>query len=153
MIIDTRAQFASAVAVNAVAGTALIGSQYDLGVAANMDSNELSLVIIVSTAIITGGSAGTISFSLASDTTAAISTSAANVHFTSMPFVTGASGLPAGTVLAAVRVPHGSGVLPAYKRFLGILCTIGTTTVTAGAITAFLTLDGARWTPVAQAVN
>lgn len=153
MIIDTRAQFASAVAVNAVAGTALIGSQYDLGVAANLDTNELTLVIIVSTAIITGGSAGTVSFSLASDTTAAISTSAANIHFKTMDFVTGAATLPIGSVLACVRVPHGSGVLPAYKRFLGILCTTGTTTTTAGAISAFLTLDGARWAAVAQAVN
>jgi hypothetical protein len=32
-----------------------------------------------------------------------------------------------------------------YERYLGILAVIGTTTVTAGAINAFLTADPHEW--------
>ena len=41
----------------------------------------------------------------------------------------------------------------AYERYLGILATIGTTTVTAGAINAFLTRDPTGWKSYPDAVN
>ena len=60
-ILDKRAEFADAVSVAAAAGTALIGSQIDLGVARDIGNGEpLYLVLTCDTSIITGGAAGTI---------------------------------------------------------------------------------------------
>ena len=51
-----------------------------------------------------------------------------------------------GTILMAA-LPLGT-----YERYLGILATIGTTTVTAGKINAFLTKDVARWMATADGI-
>ena len=155
MIMDTRAQFADAVSIAAAAGTALIGSQYDLGqTTPYTDVDDLYLVIMVSTAIITGGSAGKVRFQLASDSTAAIAVDgSATVHYQTGDFVTGATPIAVGSVLAVIELPKGNGVLPAYERYLGILCVTTTTTTTTGAIRAFLTPDGGRWAALPQAVN
>jgi hypothetical protein len=32
-----------------------------------------------------------------------------------------------------------------YERYLGVLCTVATTEVTAGTINAFLTKDPSKW--------
>ena len=39
-----------------------------------------------------------------------------------------------------------------YERYLGVLCTTGTTTTTAGKINAFLTKDVARWIATADGI-
>jgi hypothetical protein len=154
MISDLRATFATAASVAAAAGTALLTNQMDMGVGAGVDVDDLYLVIQVTTGIITGGSAGKIRFALASGDTAAIPVDGtAAVHYQTGDFTTGSTAIAAGSVLAVIEIPRGSGVLPAYKRFLGVLSIITTTTVTAGAVSAFLTPDGARWAAIAQAVN
>lgn len=143
MIVDSRNEFCDATALNTgAAGTYLIGSQIDTGLANNIGAiDELYLVIQVQTGI-TAGSAGTVSFSLASDDSASIATNGtATVHFTTQAFVTGATAIAAGTVLACVEVPAGF----TYERYLGILQTTGTTAISAGKIDAFLTTDPARW--------
>ena len=148
MILDERNEFADAVSVAAAAGTALIGDVIDLGSVSRDIGNgqPLYLVIQTDTEIITGGSAGTIQFSLASDAQAAIATDgSATAHFVSASLVTDDSAansdqLNAGGVIAAVALPMGT-----YERYLGILCVIGTTTVTAGKINAFLTSDVSKW--------
>lgn len=155
MILDERLEFADAVSVAAAAGTALIGDVIDLQTARDIGSGEpLYLVITVDTSIITGGNAGTIQFILASDAQAAIATDgSASVHFTSKAFVTdddALNDLDAGAVAVAVAIPM-EGV--AYERYLGILAVIATTTVTAGKINAFLTLDVAKWKAYADAAN
>lgn len=150
MILDETLEFADAESVAAAAGTALIGDVIDLSAIQRDIGNgeQLWLVITTATEIITGGVAGTISFALASDAAAAIATDgSATVHFQTKDFVTGDAlandaELNAGGVIAAVALPM-EGVQ--YERYLGILCTIGTTTVTAGAINAFLTHDVAKW--------
>jgi len=141
MIIDSRNEFCDATSVAAAAGTALVGNVIDLG-AEVYDigvSGPLYLVMTCDTAVITGGSAGTISFSLASDAQAAIATDgSATVHFSTGSFVTddaALNDLDAGAVIAMVQLPMGT----QYERYLGILATVGTTTVTEGAINAFLT--------------
>jgi hypothetical protein len=146
MILDERNEFADAVSVAAAAGTALIGDVIDLGSVSRDIGNgqPLYLVIQTDTEIITGGSAGTIKFQLASDSTDNLATSA-TVHFDTGTLVTDDSAanddrLNAGGVIAAVALPMGT-----YERYLGILCTIGTTTVTAGKINAFLTSDVSKW--------
>lgn len=142
MILDKRTEFADAVALNTgAAGTYLIGSQVDLGVARNVGNGEpLYLVITVDTAI-TAGASGTVAFSLASDDSAAVSTSTSTIHFTTPAFAVGA-GIAAGTVLAAIALPADGN---AYEQFLGILQITGVAAVTAGKINAFLTHDVAKW--------
>lgn len=155
MILDERNEFADAVSVAGSAGTALIGDVIDLGATSSDIGNgqPLYLVIQTDTEIITGGSAGTIQFALASDAAAAIATDgSASVHYTSASLVTddaaaNSAALNAGGVIAAVALPNGT-----YERYLGILATIGTTTVTAGKINAFLTTDVAKWVATADAI-
>lgn len=144
MIMDDRLEFADAASVAAAAGTALIGDVIDLSsVQRDIGAGQpLWLVISCATSIITGGTAGTIQFILASDAQAAIATDgSATAHLTTRAFVTdddALNDLDAGEVIFAAPLPIEG---PQYERYLGILCTVGTTTVTAGAINAFLTLD------------
>ena len=147
MILDNLLEFADATSVAASAGTALIGDVINLQEARDIGNGEpIYLVIQCDTSIITGGSAGTIKFQLASDAQAAIATDgSATVHFDTGTFVTDgddANALDAGATIAAVALPMEGN---AYEQYLGILCTIGTTTVTAGAINAFLTKDVSKW--------
>ena len=155
MILDERNEFADATSVAAAASTALIGDVIDLGATTNYigEGEPLYLVIQTDTEIITGGNAGTILFSLASDAQAAIATNGtATVHFTTNSIVTDgtdANGAQckAGATIAAVALPQG-----AYERYLGILCTVGTTEVTAGKINAFLTHDVAKYRAFADGI-
>lgn len=149
MIMDERLEFADATSVAAAAGTALIGDVIPLG-SIHRDigaGQDLFLVISVDTEIITGGAAGTIKFQLASDAQAAIATDgSASVHWDSGTFVTDDSAandtqMNAGQYIAVVALPMEGRV---YEAFLGILAIIATTTVTAGKINAFLTLDPPR---------
>ena len=145
MILDERLEFADAVSVAAVAGTALIGDVIDTSVVRDIGHGQpIYLVIRTSTEIITGGAAGTLTFQLASDAAAAIATDgSASVHFATTAFVTDGTDandaeLKVGGTIAQVVVPL-EGV--PYERYLGILAVTATTTTTAGAINAFLTLD------------
>lgn len=153
MIIDTDTQFCVATSVANAAGTFLLGSQIDAAVAGTLDVNNLNLKIVVTTAIITGGSAGTLQFKLSSDTTAAVSTSTALDVLLTEVFVTGATAIPAGTVLFDGGLPADLGTYTPSRRYLGILEVVGTTTITAGAVTIWLGLDKGRWAPTTIAVN
>ena len=146
MILDESLEFADATSVAAAAGTALIGDVVDLSlVGADIGVGEdMWLVIRTTTEVITGGAAGTIQFFLASDAQAAITTGFTQ-HLASEILVTDDAGansaaLNAGGTILMAKVPPGT-----YERYLGIMCTIATTTVTAGAIDAFLTHDIAKW--------
>lgn len=149
MIMDERLEFADAASVAAAAGTALIGDVIDLSsIARDVGSGQpLYFIITVDTEIITGGTAGTIKFQLVSDAQAAIATDgSATVHLDTGNFVTddaaaNSAQLNSGAVLFYGTLP-GEGAV--YERYLGVLATIGTTTVTAGKINAFLALDPPR---------
>ncbi len=149
MIIDKRNEFCDNVLLNTgAAGTYLLGDQIDLVSPGTVVSpgpmgavDELYLVILATVGI-TAGSAGTVSFSLASDDSATIATNGtATVHFTTRAFPTSTTPIAAGTVLACVKLPVGFN----YERFLGILQTTGTAAITAGRIDAFLTPGPALW--------
>lgn len=158
MILDESLEFADATSVAAAAGTALIGDVIDLSAAQrDIGSGEsLWLVITTDTEIITGGTAGTIKFQLASDAQAAIATDgSASIHYDTGTFVTddaaaNDSQLNAGGVICCVQLPMEG---RAYERYLGILAVIATTTVTAGAINAFLTRDPRKWKALAEGDN
>jgi Bbp16-like protein len=158
MILDERNEFADATSVAAAAGTALIGDVIDLG-AAHRDIGQgqpVYLVITTDTEIITGGSAGTLKFQLASDAQAAIATDGtATVHIDTGTFVTddAAANAPqfnAGGVICCIPLPIEG---PVYERYLGILAVTATTTTTAGKINAFLTLDPTGWDAYAEGAN
>jgi len=158
MIMDERNEFADATSVAAAAGTALIGDVIDLGTVARDIGNgqPMYLVITTDTEIITGGSAGTLQFILASDAQAAIATDGtATVHWASQAFVTddaavNAVQFNAGGVIACIALPLQG---PVYERFLGILAVTATTTTTAGKINAFLTPDPIGWKAYAEGAN
>lgn len=143
MILDKLNEFADATALNTgAAGGYLIGNQIDLGLNDRDVGNgePLYLVIQVDTAI-TAGASGTVAFSLASDATAVINPAASTKHLTTPVFTVGA-GIAAGTVLYAGAIPSDGN---AYKQFLGIVQTTGVAAVTAGAVSAFLVRDVAKW--------
>lgn len=158
MILDERNEFADAASVAAAAGTALIGDVIDLGNPTHDIGNgePLYLVITVDTEIITGGIAGTIKFQLVSDAQAAIAVDgSATVHFDSGTFVTDDAAandaqLDAGGMPVSVAIPMEGKV---FERYLGILAVIATTTVTAGAISAYLTQTPAKWAALPDATN
>lgn len=155
MILDERTEFCDATALNTgVAGTYLIGDQIDLsptgaGVVGRDVGNgdPVYLVITVDTTATSGGAA-TLQISLASDDTAAISTTTSTIHFTSRVFAL--ASVAAGAVLVCVPLPLEG---PAYERYLGILQITGTAAFTAGKLNAFLTHDPAKWYALPDAVN
>lgn len=156
MITDKLTTFAMGESVANAAGIDLIGDVIDLEDLRDIGTGvSLYLVIQCHTAIITGGTAGTISFAIASDAQAAIATDgSATVHAATGTFVTddaALNDLNIGTVILKVALPM-EGV-ETYERYLGILATVGTTTVTAGAIDAFLTTDVSRWKAYADGTN
>lgn len=148
MIVDKLNEFCDATSVAASAGTALVGNVIDLGATSRDIGNgePIYAVINVDTEIITGGNAGTIQFSIASDAQAAIAVDgSATIHATSPLIVTDdteANGplCKAGAYPLVVALPRGT-----YERYLGVLCTVGTTATTAGKINAFLTKDPAMF--------
>jgi hypothetical protein len=150
MITDRLSTFLKETALNTGgAGTYLIGSQYDM-----MDQRDLGnlatplwWVINVTLAVDSAGDGVTVSFKLASDDTAAISTTTSTVHLQS-PVFTQAQ-LAAGFTWAAPLPLEGN----LYERFLGVLQVTAVEAVTAGKITSLLTIHPGRWKPYADAVN
>ena len=147
-ILDERLEFADDVDVSASAGTALIGDVIDLGAAGEDLGNGQPLYLVIRTGgteIITGGSAGTLQFTLASDAAAAIATDGtATEHVLTEAFVTDDAAandteMNVGELIYSAPIPVGTG--GNYERYLGILATTVTTTTTAGTINAYLTLD------------
>lgn len=147
MIRDKLTTFADSESVAAAAGTALIGDVIDLQAARDIGNGQpMYLVMLATTGIITGGTAGTIKFQLASDAQAAIAVDgSATVHLDTGTFVTDgddANRFDAGDLIGVYPLPLEGNV---YERYLGVLAVIATTTVTAGAIDAFLTVDPYGW--------
>lgn len=144
MIRDARATFATAVSVAAGAGTAVIGNYIDRTTTSNVDQARLYLIVFCTTAIITGGSAGTVQVDLI--TSAATAGTSPNIHIASPAWVTGSASvapLTLGSLMLMAELPRGSGIvgLGAYLRYMMIQVVTATTTTTAGAISAFLSLE------------
>lgn len=141
MILDERNEFADAVSVAAAAGTALIGDVIDLGTDGVNSVDDLYAVINVDTEIATAAAAGTVQFFLVSDALVTLgggAVASCTLHSMTGAIATGATTvqplLAAGKTLMQVALPRGQ-----YERYLGVLCTTGTTTTTTGKINAFLT--------------
>ncbi len=159
MILDERLEFADAESVvGSAAAVAVLGDVIDLG-AASRDiglGEEMWFVMTTDTEVITGGSAGSITFTLVSDSLATLgSATVANctTHYSTGALVTDDAAandakLNAGGVICAIQLPAGT-----YERYLGVLFTITTTDTTAGKVNAFLTKDYAKWSAYADATN
>lgn len=155
MLLDELNEFCDATSCAATAGTALLGDVIDLGGTTNYlgDGEPIYLCIQTSTEIITAGSAGTIVFKLVSDAAAAIATDgSASVHITSPSYTTDDAAANSAELNAGGVIYFGALPAAAYERYLGILCTVGTTAVTAGAINAFLTKDPHGWRAYPDAI-
>lgn len=142
MYIDKQAEFSDA---QAVTSTAISTNVIDLyaGTGANAVNNTLRdigtgqgvyLVVLTQTAATDVSSDATLTVSLESDSVVGLDSSA-TLHFSTGAMAFSAFS-PAGSVLAAVRLPAG-----AYERYLGVRYTVANGPLTAGAFDAFLTTD------------
>lgn len=137
MILDALCEFSDAQAVTA---TAISTNVMDLGpvtdnVLRDIGSGEdVYLVITTNTAITDASSDATLTATLESDSTVNLATSP-TVHFSTgaLAFATYA---PAGSIVAAVKLPRGN-----YEQYLGVRYTVAAGPFTAGALDAFLTYD------------
>ena len=140
MIADERTTFADATALStADTGRALIGNVVDLGAARDIGApNNIWLVLVVSTAVTSGGAA-TITFELVSDAQAAIAVDgSATLHLASAAIPK--ASLTAGKTVFKIPLPPETDVLT-YERYLGVIANVGTAALTAGAVSAFLTMQ------------
>lgn len=143
MYVDKQAEFSDAQAVTA---TAISTNVMDLisnssGKNALRDigtGQDVYLVVQTITAATDTGSDATLTVTLESDSTVDLATSA-TTHFSTgaMAFATFS---PAGSVLAAVKLPQGN-----YERYLGVRYTVASGPLTAGTFDAFLTTDVQAW--------
>jgi hypothetical protein len=150
MLVDSRNEFASAVALSTVGtGLAAIGDVIDTEVARNIGQGQpLFLVIFVTTAVTSAGAA-TVVFQLVSDTAnppAADATETLHVE---------SAAIPVATLVAGFRV-----ILPVppqagtpYERYLGVQQNVGVAALTAGAVDAFLTTEPYDHTAYPDAQN
>lgn len=145
MLLDLQTMFSGAVASDgtktgqALTVTAISTNVLDLRNAATPAlaneglGRDLWFVIQVQTAAAGGDAAKTVTFSLESDSTADLATSA-TVHWTSAA-ITGAT-LVAGFVVVQMKLPAKKN----YERYLGVRYTVSAT-FTAFALLAYFTLD------------
>lgn len=151
MILDEKLEFADATSVGTPNNSTVnVGDVVDLGgVVRDIGAGEpLYLVIQVTTAIDSAGAA-TVSFILASDSTATLSVDGTQTeHYVSDKIAKAT--LVAGYTLV-VPVPAES---PAFERYLGVQVRENAgQALNAGAINAFLTHDPRQYRAYADAVN
>lgn len=136
MYIDTQNLFSDAQAVTATAiSTNVIDltlgesglTTIDIG-----NGEPIYLLIICTTTTASGGST-TIDFTLESDSTANLATSA-TTHIS-------VAGVAKATLVAGYRVVAQALPLGNYERYLGVRYTVNTANLTAGAFTAALVKD------------
>lgn len=145
MKLSKRDEFCDTTTFTATVANGLIGNVMDLGatpVTRDLGANEpIWLVIQVDTTF--AGSSSTCIFTLLSDSTANLATSA-TVHWTSPT-------IPVATLVAgyqmAIPLPAGD-----YERYLGLFGETKVAVLSAGAVSAFLTTDRPSWVALPAAI-
>jgi hypothetical protein len=131
MILDKRSEFSDSQAVTASA----ISSVVDLGATPTLrdiaGGRPLHLIIQVDVAAVAAGGASNVTFSLESDSTADLATSA-TVHAQS-------AAIPKATLVAGYQIRLPLPVGANYERYLGVRYTVDTNDLTAGNFSAFIT--------------
>lgn len=138
MIYDTYNTFAKQVALNTGApATFNVGNTIDLGVAGRDIGNgrPVYLFLLVTTTVT--GTSSTVQFQVASDSVDPLLVNATqSIHLQTLA-------IPEATLVAGYNrmwaLPL-EGSVP-YERYLGLQQVTGVAALTAGAVTAFLTLD------------
>lgn len=148
MYVDKQAEFSDSQAVTATAISAnvmdLISNSSGKNALRDIGTGQdVYLVVQTAVAATDSGSDATLAVTLESDSTENLATSA-TVHFSTGTLAFAAFS-PAGTVLAAVKLPAGN-----YERYLGVRYTVGAGPLTAGAFDAFLTTDVNAWRAYAR---
>ena len=147
MYLDAKTELSDA---QAVTSTAISSNVIDLGATNTLKDigtgKDVYLVVSTQTAATDSGSDATLTVTLESDSTANLATSA-TVHYSTgaMAF---AAFSPAGSVLAAVKLPAGN-----YERYVGVRYTVASGPLTAGKFDAFLTTDVQAWRAYADNVT
>lgn len=139
MILSARDEFCNSTTFTATVANAIIGNVMDLGATPttrDLGVNEpMWLVLQVDTAFTSNGSA-TCTFTLLSDSTADLATSA-TTHITTPAYPV--ASLTAGAQFA-FRLPSGD-----YERYLGLFGETKVQTLNTGKVSAFLTHDLNAW--------
>jgi hypothetical protein len=143
MILDKETEFSDSQAVTASAISSVIDTGADVTPKNLGGSGPCFLVIQCDVAAAAAGAA-TVTFSLESDSTADLATSA-TVHASTAAI--GKASLLAGTTIAVLPLPYDD-----YEEFLGVRYTVATGPLTAGKFSAFLTRTPQFWKPM-QANN
>lgn len=147
-VMDTRTMFCENQAVNAAAGTALIGSQIDLVNARDIGNGTPLWWNIVVDAAFTSGGAATVNVQLVSDAQVAIAVDgSATKHLETG--VLGFAQFPANKQWGIALPIEGN----VYERFLGVIITTAVATTTAGSITSFLSLAPYKWKAFTEAAS
>lgn len=138
MRVDAFAEFSDAQAITVDAISTNVMARDGLGLTPNTTQQlgmvPCYLVLTVGTSFTDGD---TITFSLESDSTADLATSA-TTHWSSGSMST--TPLNAGTVIAVVPLPWGQ-----YEDFIGVRYNVGTGPLAAGTVNAFLTNQPQTW--------
>lgn len=144
MILDNLTEFADAQTVTATA----ISDVIDLGAAPALqdigNGQPLYLVLTCDETAGSGGGSATVNFSLESDSTANLATSATTHASTG---AIGQASLVAGTFKRVIPLP----VEVRYERYLGVRFTVASGPLNAGKFSAFLTLDPHGWVALPDA--
>lgn len=151
MIKDALAQFCNALPLP-TSGTGYfnVGDVIDLSVIRDIGRGKppIYLVTIVNIAFTSGGAA-TVQFALVSDSVNPPRTdgTSENLHYLS-------SAIPKATLIAGyyatrVMVPLEP---PVYARYIGLQVNVGTSALTAGSVSSFLTIDPYAWKAFPMAV-
>jgi len=150
MIMDERTEFADATSVGTPnSSTVNVGDIIDLEVARDIgDGSNMYLVVQVTTAITSGGSA-TVRFKLASDATTTIAVDGTQTEHITSDSIAVAT-LVAGYQLA-MPIPMAN---PDYERYLAFQVEEDAgQALTAGNVNAFLTMHPPKWRSYADASN
>lgn len=140
MIIDYLAQFCDEDEITATVANAIVGDVMDLGATPTLQdvgngTQPIYLVITIDTAVTSNGSA-TVAFTLLTDSTADLATSATTMINTGDIAI---ASLTAGTTLVYPLPPTKT-----YERYMGIFAQTKTQTLNTGTCSAFLTLNPPR---------
>tara|TARA_R110000823_G_scaffold95257_2_gene207998 strand:+ start:7597 stop:8037 length:441 start_codon:yes stop_codon:yes gene_type:complete len=146
MFMDERNEFSDGQTCANAASTVLSTNVIDSSVARDLGNGQPVYLVIQIDTTVTSDGAALIQFRLRSDAAAAIHATTSTSHVD-----TGA--IPKATLVAGYKqvIPLPLGVT--YERFLGIQHIVSGATTTAGAYSAFLTLDPSGWTSQADATN
>lgn len=145
MYIDNYAEFCDTTTITATTTNAIIGDVIDLGAAPttrNLGSGEQVYLVLTIDDAVTSESSANVTFTLLSDSTANLATSA-TTHWTS-------GAIAKATLVAGYKIcvplPHGN-----YERYMGLFAE-PSAALTAGTCSASLVLDAPYWVALPDAL-